>query len=218
MFPLLQQDKENPLVLFQIWLNLPKASKMVDPHFSMLWAETIPVLEEKDDQGKVVTVDVIAGRLKHLNAPDPAPNSWAADLENEVAVWTIKLEAGAKWTIPAAKTAVNRTFYFYRGHTLDIEGQSIAGNHAIQVQSQARINLQAGDEAVYLLMLQGKPIKEPVVQYGPFVMNTRQEIQEAFAEYQKTEFGGWPWPKREYVHDRKEGRFALYADGSKEVK
>jgi len=49
-------------------------------------------------------------------------------------------------------------------------------------------------------------------------MNTKAEIQEAFLDYQRTQFGGWPWPKHEQAHDRNRGRFALYADGTEELK
>ena len=54
------------------------------------------------------------------------------------------------------------------------------------------------------------------MQYGPFVMNTRAEIQQAFADYQRTQFGGWPWPSDDPVHARDEGRFARHADGKVE--
>ena len=67
-------------------------------------------------------------------------------------------------------------------------------------------------------MLQGKPINEPVAQYGPFVMNTQEEIREAMMDYQRTQFGGWPWPEDEHVHPRERGRFALHADGKEEHK
>ena len=74
--------------------------------------------------------------------------------------------------------------------------------------------LTAHDEAVRVLVLQGRPIDEPVVQHGPFVMNTREEIYQAFADYQRTEFGGWPWGASDVVHPRQQGRFAQMGDGS----
>jgi hypothetical protein len=62
-------------------------------------------------------------------------------------------------------------------------------------------------------MLQGRPIGEPVAQYGPFVMNDRAGIERAFADYRRTGFGGWPWPVDDPVHAREAGRFAKHADG-----
>jgi hypothetical protein len=64
------------------------------------------------------------------------------------------------------------------------------------------------------LMLRGKPIDEPVAAYGPFVMNDRAGIQKAVQDYQRTQFGGWPWPSDDPVHPRTEGRFAKHADGT----
>ena len=63
--------------------------------------------------------------------------------------------------------------------------------------------------ATNFLILQGRPIGEPVAQQGPFVMNTMAEIQQAFADYRKTQFGGWPWPHDAMVFERNKGRFAL---------
>jgi hypothetical protein len=64
-----------------------------------------------------------------------------------------------------------------------------------------------------VLLLQGRPIGQPVVQYGPFVMNSAAEIQRALRDYQRTGFGGWPWPADDPVHGASEGRFAKHADG-----
>ncbi|QZT38942.1 hypothetical protein K5X82_08605 [Halosquirtibacter xylanolyticus] len=67
-----------------------------------------------------------------------------------------------------------------------------------------------------MLLLEGNPIGEPVAQYGPFVMNTEQEIQDAFREYKETQYGGWPWPSSEMTHGRDKKRFATYSDGREE--
>jgi quercetin 2,3-dioxygenase len=84
--------------------------------------------------------------------------------------------------------------------------------------SHRDLMISSGDSELKFLVLQGRPISEPVVQHGPFVMNTRQEIQEAFQDYQRDQFGGWPWNRYDQVHDRSKGRFAKYPDGKEETK
>ena len=218
MFPLVNRDKENPMELFQIWLNLPRRSKFVEPHYKMLWDDMIPVLKETDSNGKNTEVNLIAGLIGNTAAPNPTPDSWAADAENDVMILTIKLEAGATWRLPKASVDANRVLYFYQGNSLKIDGETIPSYHSAQVKAENEITLQAGNEDCYLLLLQGKPLQEPIVQYGPFVMNSEAEIKEAYRDYQKTQFGGWPWPDREPVHGWDKGRFAKYADGKEEVK
>ena len=218
MFPLVKENEDNPLEIFQVWLNLAKAKKFSEPHFKMLWSENIPVLKEVDQTNRITEIDVIAGTLKGIAPPSPTPDSWAADLENEVAVWTVKMSAGARWILPAAERAgINRSLYFYRGDKLTVADEVISNYHRVQLNSSQEMTLKAGDIDCYFLILQGRPINEPVAQHGPFVMNTREEIQQAFADYQRTQFGGWPWPNREQVHERARGRFALHADGREEI-
>lgn len=218
MFPLLHQEKENPLELFQIWLNLPKAKKLTEPHFAMLWSDTIPNYTFTDESGKETTVKVVAGKIENINAPAPAPNSWAADATHEVAIWTIKMNAVAQWTLPASSAQVNRSLYFYSGEGIRIAEKNFSTHQAIELHADKEVVLQNGNSDSYLLLLQGKPIAEPVVQYGPFVMNTQSEIQQAMREYQETQFGGWPWPSYEHVHPREKGRFARYPGGIEEVR
>ncbi|MBL4624781.1 MAG: pirin family protein [Flavobacteriales bacterium] len=218
MFPCLNKDEENPMELFQIWLNLPKASKFVEPHYKMLWGETIPKYGHTDLTGKKTMVEIVAGTIENKTAPSPTPNSWAADKNNEVAILNIQMEAGAKWNLPKAATGVNRTIYFFKGDQLKINDTVVKEYHAAEVNANAQITLESGSEKSYVLILQGKPIGEPVVQHGPFVMNTREEIQQAFSDYQQTGFGGWPWPTNDPVHPREKGRFAKHADGTEETK
>ena len=218
MFPLLNKDKPNPLELFQIWLNLPKAKKFSRPHYKMLWAEDIPVVSEKDKNGKFTEVTIIAGKIGEVTASAPAPDSWANEPENDVGIWLIKMEANAHWTIPSASLEVNRSLYFYRGTDVIIGGVTIESYHSVDLLADQTAIIENGNKDAFLLLLQGKPINEPVVQHGPFVMNSAAEIQDAFNEYRKTQFGGWPWSSLDNVHSRETGRFAKYSDGREEIK
>ena len=218
MFPLISKEKENPMELFQIWFNLPKKNKMVEPHFKMLWREAIPNYVFNDINKKTTTIEIIVGKIDNYIAPTPPPDSWAADEKNEVAIWNIKMAAGATWTIPKASEGVNRTIYFYEGDNFMVANTNISKYTAIELKPNQEVVLISGNHESSILLLQGKPINEPVMQYGPFVMNTKEEISQAFEDYHKTQFGGWPWPKFDQVHPREKSRFAKHSDGKEEVK
>ncbi len=218
MFPLIYEDKENPMELFQIWLNLPKRNKMVEPHFKMLWADAIPKYHHKDRNTKHTIVEVMAGKLGKYKAPAPPPDSWANDPANEVAVYNIQMEAGAQFTLPKASAGINRNLYFYLGEEILVNGAKAGSYHAIEVNPGHDLVIENGKKEARILVLQGKPIGEPVMQYGPFVMNTKEEIHQAFDDYHATQFGGWPWPNSAQVHARNKGRFAKHADGTLESK
>lgn len=218
MFPLLKENEENPLLLFQIWLNLPKASKNVPAHFAMLWSEDIPIYSHQDAAGNSTTVKVISGKLGAIESPSPAPDSFAANSENNVAVWLIEMDANATWEIPKADAGTNRSLYLYQGDHVSTDDQRLANGHVAKLNASEATSLTNGSEKAHFLLLQGKPIGEPVAQYGPFVMNTNTEIQEAMMQFQRTQFGGWPWPSNSHTHDPARGRFALHADGREEIK
>lgn len=216
MFPLLSSQAPNPVELFQIWLNLPARHKMVEPHFTMLWAPTIPEVVLTDEAGKKTHVTVMAGELATKRAPSPPPNSWAAQPGSDVAIWTIRLEPEAKVTLPAGGKDTVRTLYFFEGREITVAGQPVREHVAIELASADELLLENGPASSELLMLQGRPIDEPVVQHGPFVMNTPAEIHQAIADYQRTRFGGWPWGDAEHVHRVDAGRFARRPDGEVE--
>jgi hypothetical protein len=108
---------------------------------------------------------------------------------------------------------VNRTPYFYRGGSLRLGDTAVEAGHSIEVEATRDVLLRNGTDAAGLLLLQGRPIGEPVVARGPFVMNSLEEIQRTLAEYRRTEFGGWPWPSLAPVHPREASRFARYPNG-----
>jgi redox-sensitive bicupin YhaK (pirin superfamily) len=129
------------------------------------------------------------------------------------------MDPGARWRLPAAAgQGTRRMLYFFAGNGLTIAGQDVPPASAIELAVNQAVELAGGSETTELLVLQGRPIGEPVVQYGPFVMNTKAEIQQAFEDYRATEFGGWPWPATDPVHPREQGRFARHADGRVETR
>jgi len=218
MFPLLKDEEENPLLLFQIWLNLPKASKNVPAHFAMLWNEDIPVIKVQDDNNNTSNVKIISGTFNDKTTPSPAPDSFAATAENEVAVWLIEMEPNAELELPVASTIANRSIYCYAGNGTSIDDRELSNCLMAKLHPDHNTILRNGEETAKFLLLQGRPIGEPVVQHGPFVMNTPEEIRQTMIEYQQTQFGGWPWPSYAHTHDPSKGRFALHADGKLEEK
>jgi redox-sensitive bicupin YhaK (pirin superfamily) len=213
MFPLLNAKGPNPLELFQIWLNLPGEDKFVEPHFAMLWDKDVPTLIFKDAAGRVTEVTAVAGNLGSAKPPSPPPKSWASRSDTDVAIWTVRMTSEAAWTMPPAKRGTNRTLYFFACSGLEIGGRAIPLGSAVKLRPDAEAILQNGKGEAEVLVLQGRPIGEPVVQYGPFVMNTRDQIQQAMSDYQRTHFGGWPWPADDPVQARSAGRNARHADG-----
>ena len=216
MFPLLDQSGPNPLELFQIWLNLPAVDKFAEPHFSMFWRATIPERTLRDAAGKATVVTVIAGQFADAVPNAPPPQSWASRAEAQVAIWTLRLEPGAKLTLPPAPPGTNRKLYFFRGSSLKISGFELAAGNAAEVQADLPALLENGATEGEVLVLQGRPIGEPVVQSGPFVMNTRAEIQQAYSDFRATRFGGWPWESDDPVHGKDGAHFARHPDGRTE--
>jgi redox-sensitive bicupin YhaK (pirin superfamily) len=214
MFPLLSKAHENPLELFQIWMNLPQKHKMVPPHFTMLWKERIPTATIVDAAGRRTVVTVHAGALDGASAPPaPPPHSWASDPSAHVAIWSVVMEPGARWSLPVAPAGVVRSVYAFVGRDVVVDHTTVPVGHVAVCDASVPTEIVAGHAPTELLVLQGRPIGEPIAQYGPFVMNTQAEIQQAFLEYRRTQFGGWPWPSDDPVHATDAGRFARHADG-----
>jgi len=215
MFPLVNSDKPNQLQFFQIWLNLPKAKKMVDPSFAMFWAHEVP--EWKSSDG-LSTVTIFTGNYffdKETKQNNPPPDSWATDPENDVAVMRIVIKPGGEMVLPKAnkgEEGVNRTMYLLDGlDGIKVDGKTVKQKVCMTLDATKDISLelpQEAQDATHFLVLQGKPIEEPVAQHGPFVMNTENEIRQAFFDYQKTRFGGWPWHRDDMIFPQNKGRFA----------
>lgn len=215
MFPVLDTEKENPLELFQIWLNLPQKNKFVEPYYKMLWKEEIPVLPITDRNGAKTNLTIIHGQYRDVSYQKANPDSFAANPKNHVNIWLLKMEPYSIFSIPAVSESLNRTLYFYEGNNIQIDHKIFSANTYFFLNGNQEIMIENGSKESFLLLLDGEELKEPVVAYGPFVMNTEEEIADAYRDYQRTQFGGWPWKSDEPVHPVDSGRFALYSNGQK---
>ena len=213
MMPLRDRSQPNPLELFQIWLNLPATDKMCDPQFTMFWSEQIPTITHTDEQGRSTEVVVITGSFAGTDPLSAPPSSWASRADSDVAVWHLHLDAGTSLELPPAASADTiRTLYVFDGTGVEIGATHLGRDTGSVLQSTPPTTLRSADGAD-CLVLQGRPIGEPVAQQGPFVMNDESGLRQAFVDFQRTGFGGWPWPVDGPVHERDRGRFALHPDG-----
>ena len=120
--------------------------------------------------------------------------------------------------LPAAQAGTRRMLYYFVGDGLRLGLHDVPGHAALEVDArQDWLLSNTGTQAVECLVLQGRPMAEPVAQYGPFVMNTQQEIMQAMQDYRRTQFGGWPWPASDPVHGPQARRFARYPGQDHEV-
>ncbi len=210
MFPLLKTEDSNTLELFQIWLNLPRKSKFAPAHFTMFWSEKIP--HTTTDSGKV-SISVIAGQFENVKALAPPPNSWASDSANEVNIFLMKLTKGGSVRLPKSPSHANLSLYFFGGTSLVVNDEALTSNTGAILPSDQITEISSPSGDAQILILQARAIGEPVVQHGPFVMNTREEILQTIEDYRRTEFGGWPWGRHDMVHGPVIERFAKYPDG-----
>jgi len=170
-----------------------------------------------DAAGAATDITVIAGTYEGLVPHAPPPASWASRPEADAAIWHIVMTPGARIDLPPAVRAdTARVLYVFEGSGA-VDGTAVAKDTGVVVAAELAAPLVAGPQGAEILMLQARPIGEPVAQYGPFVMNTRDEIEQAFTDYRATGFGGWPWDRPDPVHGRDAGRFARHADGRVET-
>ena len=213
MFPLLNQNGKNKLDFFQIWLNLPSYNKRVDPNFEMYWKDMIPKISDSSFGNKNAEVELVTGDYQDVSAPIAPKNSWANDKKNDVAVWIIRLNERGEFSIPQTKSGANRNLYILKNSNIEIDGDLIPDHSMIVLNASKKTVIKNLGERTKILMLQGVPINEPVVKYGPFVMNSKREIEQAFSDYHKTEFGGWKWGSSDPVHGMGKDKFAKLIGG-----
>lgn len=162
--------------MVQLWVNLPAEEKMSPPRYQDILDAQIPPVTLEQDAG---TVRLIAGTWGEASGP--------ARTVTPLCVFDLRLNAGGDITAPAPDG--HTTILLVQHGRLTINGQSLAdGELAILERAGRDVSIHCDEDAI-VLMLTGEPIDEPVVGQGPFVMNTREEIQQAIVDYQSGRMG-----------------------------
>ena len=164
---------------FQLWVNLPARDKMTAPRYQDIAPDKIPQVNPATG----VAVRVIAGELEGVSGP-------VAGVATEPVYLDVSLDADASvdLTLPAGHSAFA---YVYDGSTLigvDADAQRVTRGQLAVLGSGDHVRVAAGGAASRLIVVAGKPLREPVARYGPFVMNTPEQIVEAMRDYQSGRF------------------------------
>ena len=164
---------------FQLWVNLPARDKMTDPKYQEFAPEFIPVTTPASG----VEVKVIAGKVGEVVGPIAQPATDPVYLD-------IALESGKPWEY-ALPEGHNAFAYVFEGAVTLGEGEEA---RALETQEMAvlgggeLLQLRAGNKPARLIVVAGRPLREPVMRHGPFVMNTKQELMQAFVDFQEGRF------------------------------
>lgn len=168
--------KGGPFEMVQLWVNLPKKDKLTAPHYQSITAGDMGKVILPDNAG---VVNVIAGSFNGTAGP--------AETYTPVSLFDIKLNANgqATTTIPAAQNAA----VLVVSGSVEVNGTSAPEHSFVLFKNEGEeIEIKATEDSVVLL-LAGEPINEPIASYGPFVMNTQEEIFEAIREFQSGKYG-----------------------------
>jgi len=165
-----------PFEMVQLWVNLPKKDKSTPAHYQALTAGQMGKLALPDEGG---TVNVIAGKFNGISGP--------AKTYSPVNVFDIKLNAGAEVSTQIQEG--HNTALLVINGSVEVNGERASEHSFVLFKNEGdEITIKASADSV-LLLLSGEPINEPIASYGPFVMNTQDEIHVAIKEFQEGKFG-----------------------------
>jgi redox-sensitive bicupin YhaK (pirin superfamily) len=165
---------------FQLWINLPAAEKMKPAAYRDIPPSEIPTVA-LDGGG---TAKVIAGSLGEVDGPI---NPRGARISTDPTYIDVELPPGATFRAPVA-VGYTAFVYAFEG-AIEVGGTPLRTQQAGALGDGDTVEIAAGPDGARFILLAAKPLREPVVQYGPFVMNTQEEIEQAIADYQRGNFG-----------------------------
>lgn len=163
---------------FQLWVNLPKTHKMMEPRYQEVKQEQIP--EISLDNG--IKIKIICGEVQGSKGP-------VRDIVVDSQYLDVNVPANTEFEYPITR---GHTVFAYvvtgSGYFDEEKKQSVSADHLVIFDDGEKVKISTNDQSVRFLLVSGSPLKEPVAWHGPIVMNTREELRIAFEEYQKGTF------------------------------
>jgi len=211
MYPLLDQENENPVHITQIMVNLPLDRKNTGNSVNNIWSHDIPVIE---DDG--VQVTLYCGSYQGKEIYSPNPGSWAA-AENSVRIMKVLLEPGKEFHLDALPKGVTRNVYFVSGGDAKMEGTPMTLHLRYKMKDATELNIINGSEPSEIWVLEGKPIGEKQALFGPVILKDLETVRKSMDEIRIKEFQEWPWEIMDRTNPIDMGRELHRKDGSVEV-
>jgi redox-sensitive bicupin YhaK (pirin superfamily) len=172
------EQREGRMRGFQLWMNLPAKDKMTAPNYQEFGVDKLPVVEQPG-----VSVKVIAGSLDGVTGPVRQPATDPVYMD-------IRLDAGVDFTLPLPVGHAAFVYVYEGGVSVGVsrEAATIHAQELAVLGDGSEVRLQGRAARSRAILVAGRPLREPVARYGPFVLNTREELHQAFADFQAGKF------------------------------
>jgi redox-sensitive bicupin YhaK (pirin superfamily) len=161
---------------FQLWVNLPAAQKMGTPRYQEVSAASIPSVQKNG-----TTVRLVAGELDGTCGP-------VTEIAASPLYMDVRLEPGAQFELPVPAGHTGLAYVFEGGGAFGADAEQVQAVRMVVFGEGDRVQVKAGEQGVRFMLIAGAPFREPIVPYGPFVMNTMEEIQQTLAELRNGTF------------------------------
>ena len=210
MYPLVDQENDNPTHITQIVINIPLDRKNKGNTVNNVWSETIPSFEEGGYR-----ITLYCGSYGGSEIYSPNPGSWAAK-ENSVRVMRIEMEPGSRFVLEAVPDGVNRNVYYVSGKGAVMDGTKVKPHLRFKMKPGTDLSLENDAEPSEFWILEGKPIGEKQAAFGPVILSDLDEVRASMDEIRIREFQEWPWELMDKTNPIDMGRELHRADGTVE--
>jgi len=211
MYPLIDQENENPVHITQIMINIPLKDKNQPNYVNNIWSEQIPVFTEGGNE-----ITLYCGEYAGRSICSPNPGSYAT-LENGIRVMKIVMDAGSSFSLEPTQEGIIRNVYFVSGEDAVMDGTKVKPNLRFKMKPAVGLEIANGESQSEFWVLEGRPIGEKQAAFGPVILSDIDEVRASMDEIRIKEFQEWPWGVMDVTNPIEMGRELHRKDGTVET-